>query len=304
MRVMVTGGNGFLGRYVVRELEANGHDVFAPSSKEYDLTTDDGLAQVFREPVDGLIHLAAVVGGIGANGDHPGRFFYENALMGIRLIDTATAHSIKKVLTVGTACSYPAFGPIPQMEEDFWHGYPARATAPYAMAKKMLLVQQQAYRKEYGLHAAYVILANLYGPGDNFDLATGHVVPSVIRKVQLARDEKRYEAIMWGTGMATRDFLYVEDAARGIRLAFENYDEPDPLNLGSGVEVPVYGLVDTVTMLMGYSGVITWDHSRPDGQLRRCLDITKAKDRLDWEPLVDLEEGLSRTIEWWKLQPK
>ena len=281
MRVMVTGGNGFLGTYVMRDLERNGHDVFAPSSKKYDLRTDDGIARAFQHGVEGLVHLAAVVGGIGANGDHPAQFFYENALMGLRLIHTAHELGLRKVLTVGTACSYPAFAPVPQAEEDFWMGYPASATAPYAMAKKMLLVQSQAYRKEYGLNAVYVVMSNLYGPGDNFNLKTGHVVPSVIRKVQRARDEKQAEVILWGSGMATRDFLYVEDAARGVVAAFEEYDEPAPLNLGTGRETPIYGLAETVTMLMGYDGVITWDRSRPDGQLRRCLDVTHAR-ALGW----------------------
>jgi GDP-L-fucose synthase len=300
-RVMVTGGSGFLGRCVVAELQrAGASDIFVPRSRDYDLRERGAILRALDDGrPDVVVHLAAVVGGIGANRKHPGIFFYDNAIMGIQLMHECWRWGIDKMVVVGTVCSYPKFTPSPFREEDLWNGYPEETNAPYGLAKKMLLVQAQAYREEFGFNAIYLIQTNLYGPSDNFDLESSHVIPALIRKCVDAKEQGRSFIEGWGTGAATREFLYVEDAARGIVAAAEGYDGTEPVNIGSGQEISIRDLVALISELVGYEGEVRWDPSKPDGQPRRRLDTRRAKELFGYEAIVPLREGLRRTIDWY-----
>ncbi len=301
-RVMVTGGAGFLGSAVVRQLRESGAtEIFVPRSGDYDLRK---LADIDRALADGhpdlVIHLAAVVGGIGANRENPGLFFYDNAIMGIQLLERARVAGVAKFLTVGTVCSYPKFTPVPFREEELWNGYPEETNAPYGLAKKMLLVQSQAYRDQYGFNAIYLIPVNLYGPGDNFDPASSHVIPALIKKCVDARERGDAFIEAWGTGSASREFLYVEDAARGIILAAEHYDGRDPINLGVGSEITIRDLIELIARLTGFTGEIRWDPSKPDGQPRRALDTSRAREDFGFVARTSFEDGLRLTIDAYK----
>lgn len=303
-RVMVTGGAGFLGRRVCRALEAYQPDsIFVPRSAQYDLRERAAIAAAFDEArPDIVIHLAAVVGGIGANRENPGKFFYDNAIMGIQLMEEARCRRIEKFVSIGTVCSYPKHTPVPFREDDLWKGYPEETNAPYGLAKGMLLVQGQAYRRQYGLNAIMLLPVNLYGPGDNFDPRSSHVIPALIRKVLEAKREERTFVDVWGSGSASREFLYVEDAAEAIALATDGYNEADPINIGSGQEITIRELAQLICELCGFEGELRWDPSKPDGQPRRCLDITRARERLGFEARTDLRTGLTETIAWYEQQ--
>jgi GDP-L-fucose synthase len=298
---MVTGGSGFLGQQVVTELERAGvSDIFIPRSRQYDLRQGTAIIRALEDArPDMVVHLAAVVGGIGANRKHPGVFFYDNAIMGIQLLHEAYRFGVDKMVIVGTVCSYPKFTPAPFREDDLWNGYPEETNAPYGLAKKMMLVQAQAYRQEFDFNAIYLIQTNLYGPSDNFDLESSHVIPALIRKCVEAKEEGKGFIECWGTGAATREFLYVDDAAQGIVAAAERYDGADPVNIGSGEEVSISDLVALIAELVGFQGEIRWDSTKPDGQPRRRLETTRAKERFDFEARVPLHEGLRRTIDWY-----
>jgi GDP-L-fucose synthase len=301
-RVMVTGGGGFLGRRVVARLEAAGAtEIFVPRSADYDLRTKDEIDRALADGrPDMVIHLAAVVGGIGANRENPGRFFYENAIMGIQLIEQARLAGVDKLVTIGTVCSYPKFTPVPFREEDLWNGYPEETNAPYGLAKKMLLVQSQAYREQYGFNAIYLVPVNLYGPGDNFDPKSSHVIPALIRKCVDARDAGADHIEVWGTGSVSREFLYADDAAEGIVLAAEHYDGADPVNLGVGAEITIRELVAIIAKLTRFEGELRWDASKPDGQPRRALDTTRAHERFGFAARMPWEDGLRATIDWYE----
>jgi len=301
-RVMVTGGGGFLGTAVVRRLQqAGATDIFVPRSRDYDLRTRDGidLALADGRP-DLVIHLAAVVGGIGANRENPGRFFYENAIMGIELMERSRGAGVGKFVQIGTVCSYPKFTPVPFREDDLWNGYPEETNAPYGLAKKMLLVQGQAYRQQYGFDVIHLIPVNLYGPGDNFDPSSSHVIPALIKKCVDARDAGEDHIDVWGTGSASREFLYVDDAAEGIVLGAERYDEAEPVNLGVGSEITIRELVELIVRLTRFTGEIRWDPSKPDGQPRRALDTSRARERFGFVATTEFEDGVRRTIEWYE----
>jgi len=301
-RVMVTGGGGFLGHAVVERLGAVGaNEIFVPRSRDYDLRTMDGVRAALADGKPNVvIHLAAVVGGIGANRENPGRFFYENAIMGIQLLEQARLAGVAKIVTIGTVCSYPKFSPVPFREEDFWNGYPEEINGPYGLAKKMLLVQGQAYRDQYGLNAIYLIPVNLYGPGDDFNPATSHVIPALIKKCVDARTAGEPEIEVWGSGSASREFLYVDDAADGIVLATERYDAPEPVNLGVGHELKIKELVELITEQTRFTGTVRWNPSRPDGQPRRALDTTRAREEFGFVARTPFEVGLRRTIDWYE----
>jgi len=301
-RVTVTGGGGFLGSAVVRRLEADGAiNVFVPRSREYDLRTRDGVARALADGrPDVVIHLAAVVGGIGANRENPGRFFYENAIMGIELMEQSRLAGVDKFIQVGTVCSYPKFTPVPFHEDDLWNGYPEETNAPYGLAKKMLLVQGQAYRQQYGFDVIHLIPVNLYGPGDNFDPASSHVIPALIKKCVDARTARADHIDVWGTGSASREFLYVDDAAEGIVLGAERYDGPEPVNLGVGRESTIRELVELIARLTRFDGAIRWDPTKPDGQPRRALDTNRARERFGFSARTSFEDGLRSTIEWYQ----
>lgn len=301
-RVLVTGGAGFLGSYVVEKLRQRGcQHVFVPRRREHDLRDKETIIQVLQDARPHMIiHLAAVVGGIGANRQHPGQFFYDNAIMGIQLIEEARRYGVEKFVCVGTICAYPKYTPVPFTEEKVWDGYPEETNAPYGLAKKMLLVQLQAYRQEYGMHGIYLLPVNLYGPGDNCDLEHSHVIPALIRKCVDARRGGEQKIIAWGTGKVSREFLYVEDAAEGIVLAAERYDKPDPVNLGSGQEMTIRDLVSLIAELTGFQGRIEWDPTRPDGQPRRGLDVTKAQKEFGFVAQTDFRTGLEKTIAWYQ----
>jgi GDP-L-fucose synthase len=301
-RVLVTGGNGFLGRCVCGELRRRSPlALIAPGSRDCDLRERDAVRKLLEDSrPDLVIHLAAVVGGIGANRRYPGKYFYDNAVMGIELLEAARAVGIEKYVQVGTICSYPKFTPVPFREEDLWAGYPEETNAPYGLAKKMLLVQAQAYRQQYGMNAVTLLPVNMYGPGDNFDLESGHVIPALIRKAIEARDSGLGCLDVWGTGSASREFLYVTDCAEAIIAAAERYDSPEPVNVGSGEEIRIRDLASLVCEAVGFHGDVRWDVSRPDGQPRRCLDLSRAKAFLGWEPRTGLREGLRKTVGWFE----
>jgi GDP-L-fucose synthase len=301
-RVTVTGGGGFLGQAVVRRLrEAGAEDIFVPRSADYDLRTLEGVrAALDTGRPDLIIHLAAVVGGIGANRENPGRFFYENAIMGIQLIEEARLAGVAKFVTVGTVCSYPKFTPVPFHEDALWDGYPEETNAPYGLAKKMLLVQGQAYREQYGMNVIHLIPVNLYGPGDNFDPKSSHVIPALIKKCVDARDAGEAEIEVWGSGNASREFIYVDDAAEGIVLGAERYNAPEPVNLGVGNEITIRDLVEQIVRLTRFQGRVRWDASKPDGQPRRALDTSRAREAFGFEARTDFEEGLRATVDWFE----
>jgi GDP-L-fucose synthase len=300
--VIVTGGAGFLGSTVVRKLRDRGCDqVFVPRRREYDLREKETIVKLYESVRPQIvIHLAAVVGGIGANRRHPGQFFYENAVMGIQLLEQARLFGVEKFVVVGTVCSYPKFTPVPFHEEDLWNGYPEETNAPYGLAKKMLIVQAQAYRQEYGLNAISLLPVNLYGPGDNFDPEDSHVIPALIRKFVEAEKAGRSEIVAWGPGTASREFLYVDDAAEGIILATERYDKPEPVNLGAGKEISIKALTELIADVCGFRGKVVWDATKPDGQPRRCLDTSKAEAEFNFRALTDFREGLQRTVKWYR----
>jgi GDP-L-fucose synthase len=302
--VLVTGGAGFLGTHVVRRIQAQGcHAVIVPRSREFDLREKAAIISLFEQArPDLVIHLAAVVGGIGANRRHPGQFFYDNAIMGLQLMEQARLFDIEKFVALGTVCAYPKFTPVPFQEVDLWNGYPEETNAPYGLAKKMLLVQAQAYRQEYSLNAIYLLPVNLYGPGDNFDPETSHVIPALIRKCLEAVEGGQDEVVVWGSGQASREFLYVEDAAEAVVLAAERYHSPEPVNLGSGRELSIKELVELIAELTGFKGRLVWDSTKPDGQPRRCLETTRAEQAFGFRARTDFREGLTRTIDWYRQQ--
>jgi len=301
-KVLVTGGAGFLGSCVVNKLKERGcKDIFVPRSSEYDLVKMDDVKKVYEDSQpDIVIHLAAVVGGIGINKENPGKFFYDNLMMGVQMMEEGRRLGIEKFIALGTICCYPKFTPIPFKEDTLWHGYPEESNAPYGMAKKMLLVQSQAYRQQYNFNSIFLLPVNLYGPGDNFNPESSHVIPALIKKYIDAQKEGKEEIIVWGTGTPTREFLYVEDAAEGVLLATEKYEKSEPVNLGVGFEISIKDLVNLIVKLVGFKGKIVWDKSKPDGQPRRCLDTTRAYQEFGFKAKMDFEEGLKKTINWYK----
>lgn len=303
-RIVVTGGYGFLGREVCRELRSRRPaEIFVPRSAQYDLRDREAIRRLLRDArPDIVIHLAAVVGGIGANRKYPGRYFYDNAMMGIELMEQARLAEVQKFVVTGTICSYPKHTPVPFSEEDLWNGYPEETNAPYGLAKKMLLVQAQAYRAQYGMNAIALLPVNLYGPGDNFDPETSHVVPALIRKVLEAQESGQDYIDVWGTGLASREFLFVRDAAQGIVLATEHYGKADPVNLGSGSEISIRELVAVICDLSGFHGDIRWDVTKPDGQPRRCLDTSRAEREFGFRASTTFRDGLRETIDWYRRQ--
>ncbi|HEX6188526.1 MAG TPA: GDP-L-fucose synthase [Pyrinomonadaceae bacterium] len=301
-KVVVTGGAGFLGRFIVSRLrDYAGVEVSVPRSSEYNLTEMAGVTRLLSQTQpDLVIHLAAVVGGIGANQKNPGKFFYENLMMGTQLIEQSRLHGVKKFVALGTVCAYPKFTPTPFREDDLWNGYPEETNAPYGLAKKMMLVQGQSYRQQYGFNTIFLLPANLYGPGDNFDLENSHVIPALIRKCIEARDQGLPFIEAWGTGNASREFLYVDDCARGILMAAATYDEAEPVNIGTGNEIKISELVETIARLCRYDGEIRWRHDKPDGQPRRRLDVSRAFEKFGFQATTSLEEGLQQTIDWYE----
>jgi GDP-L-fucose synthase len=301
-KIVVTGGAGFLGRFVVEKLKAYPDvQVTVPRSRDYDLVRETNVQRLLGDTnPDLVIHLAAVVGGIGHNQKNPGRFFYDNLMMGAQLIEQSRLHGVRKFVAIGTVCAYPKFTPTPFKEDDLWSGYPEETNAPYGLAKKMMLVQSQSYREQYGFNSIFLLPANLYGPGDNFDLETSHVIPALIRKCIEARENGSEFIDAWGSGQVSREFLYVEDCAEGILRASETYNDPEPVNLGSGNEVVIKDLVEMIARLTGFKGEIRWRSDRPDGQPRRQLDTTRAWEKFGFRARTSLEEGLTRTIAWYE----
>jgi GDP-L-fucose synthase len=300
-RILVTGGAGFLGHHLIAKLAMTGcHKVVAPRHSEYDLTSLEAVERmVDQHQPEIVIHLAAAVGGIGANRANPGRFFYENAIMGIQLIEVARRRGIEKTVVLGTICAYPKFTPVPFREDELWNGYPEETNAPYGLAKKVLLVQCQAYREQYGTNAIFLLPVNLYGPRDNFDLHSSHVIPALIRKCVEALEAGSREFVLWGDGSPTREFLYVEDAAEGIFLATEKYDGSDPVNLGSGMEISIRDLANTIAEITGFKGRIVWDANQPNGQPRRRLDVSRAEKEFGFRAATPFEVGLRKTVDWY-----
>jgi len=305
-RIVVTGGLGFLGRRLtaqLREMGAAADRLFTPSIEQFDLTREGDVERMYEQfRPEVVIHLAAEVGGIGANRAQPGRFFYANMAMGLHLIEHARRRGIEKFVQVGTICAYPKFTPVPFREEDLWNGYPEETNAPYGIAKKALLVMLQAYRQQYGLNGIYLLPVNLYGPGDNFHPETSHVIPALIRKLVEARDRGDPEVEVWGTGRASREFLYVDDCARALALATVRYDDPEPVNIGAGFEITIGDLAEKLARLTGYRGRLVWNSEKPDGQPRRCLDTSRAEKAFGFRAAMPFDEGLRRTIEWWESQ--
>jgi GDP-L-fucose synthase len=301
-RVCVTGGAGFLGSFVVEKLHKHGaREVFVPHIEQYDLVQATDIRRMLADArPDVILHLAALVGGIGANRERPAEFFYSNLMMGVQLIHEAWKQGVEKLVAVGTICAYPKFTPIPFKEEHLWDGYPEETNAPYGLAKKMLLVQAQAYRQQYGFNAIFPLPVNLYGPRDNFDLETSHVIPALIRKCLEAKARSDDRVVLWGDGSPTREFLYVEDAAEGLVLSAERYNGPEPFNLGSGQEIPIKDLAELIARLTGFQGKIAWDTSKPNGQPRRALDTCRAEEFFGFRAQTQFEEGLRRTIEWYQ----
>ncbi|HTN54068.1 MAG TPA: GDP-L-fucose synthase [Anaeromyxobacter sp.] len=305
-RVVVTGGAGFLGGFVVEELRRRGaREILVPRSRDYDLVEMSAVRALYRDTQPTLlVHLAARVGGIGANRDNPGRFFYDNLMMGVQLLEVGRQVGLRKLVALGTICAYPKHCPVPFKEEDLWNGYPEETNAPYGLAKKMLLVQSQAYRQQYGFDSVVLFPVNLYGPGDNFDLHTSHVIPALIRKCVEARERGDRRIVAWGTGAASREFLHARDAAEGIVDAAERYDESEPVNLGAGFEIKIRDLVPLVARLCRFEGEIVWDASKPDGQPRRMLDTSRALREFGWKARIPFEEGLRETVEWFEKHRK
>jgi GDP-L-fucose synthase len=301
-RVVVTGGAGFLGSFVVEQLTAKGcRHIVVPRSRDFDLVQMDAVRRLYAETKpDIVIHLAARVGGIGANQSNPGRFFYDNLLMGTQLIEVGRQQGLEKFVAIGTICAYPKFAPIPFKEDDLWDGYPEETNAPYGLAKKMMLVQSEAYRRQYGFNSIVLFPVNLYGPRDNFDLETSHVIPALIRKCAEAREAGSSEIVLWGDGSPTREFLYVEDAAEAILLAAEQYNDSRPLNVGTGEEVTIKTLAAMIAAAVGYQGRITWDTTKPNGQPRRCLDVSRIKKAIGFQAKHALRDGLQKTIQWYQ----
>jgi GDP-L-fucose synthase len=300
--IVVTGGAGFLGGFVVHDLKERGYrKIVVPRRREYDLTRETDVERLYADHKPAVVmHLAAEVGGIGANRDNPGRFFFANAAMGLHLIEGARKNGVKKFVQVGTICAYPKFTPVPFKEEELWNGYPEETNAPYGVAKKALLVMCQAYRQQYGLNSIYLLPVNLYGPNDNFDLHTSHVIPALIRKCVEARERGDAQITAWGTGAASREFLYVEDCAKALVTAMEKYDSTEPMNLGSAREISVKDLTELVARLANFKGKIIWDTTKPDGQPRRCLDVTRAKKEIGFVAGTSLEDGIEKTIAWYE----
>ncbi len=301
-RVMVTGGAGFLGKKVCARLEQGGcKHIFVPRSREYDLVSAEGIARAYDEArPDLVIHLAAVVGGIGANMAQPGRFFYDNLMMGVQLMEQARLREVEKFVAIGTICAYPKFTPVPFKEDDLWEGYPEETNAPYGLAKKMLLVQSQSYRQQYGFNSIFLLPVNLYGPGDNFNPASSHVIPALIKKCCDAIEEGADHIEVWGTGTATREFLYVDDAAEGIVLAAERYNKSEPVNLGCDFEISIKDLVALIVKITGFTGEVRWDAGKPDGQPRRRLDVQRAREEFGFVAQTGFEEGLQATVDWYR----
>lgn len=302
LRVVVTGGAGFLGSFVVEQLKAKGcRQIVVPRSKAYDLVQMDAVKQLYSDATpDVVIHLAARVGGIGANQANPGRFFYDNLMMGTQLIEVGRQRGLKKFVAIGTICAYPKFAPIPFQEDDIWNGYPEETNAPYGLAKKMMLVQSQAYRRQYGFNSVVLFPVNLYGPRDNFDLETSHVIPALIRKCAAAKEAGQASMTLWGDGSPSREFLYVEDAAEGILLAAERYEGSLPVNLGTGEEISIRNLAALIAGEVGFAGHMQWDTTKPNGQPRRCLDVSRAKQLFGFQARHGLRDGLKKTVQWFQ----
>ncbi len=300
-RVVVTGGAGFLGGYIVEGLQKRGcKNILVPKIEDYDLVNIADVVRMYGDMrPDIVIHLAAVVGGIGANREHPGEFFYKNLMMGVQLMEQGRLRSIEKFVAIGTVCAYPKFTPVPFREEDLWNGYPEETNAPYGLAKKMLLVQSQSYRAEYGFNSIFLLPVNLYGPGDNFDPKSSHVIPALIKKCVDAVESGADYIDCWGTGAPSREFIYVADAAEGILLATERYNGAEPVNIGAGFEIAIKELVEKIAKITGFKGEIRWDSSKPDGQPRRCLDVSKAKKYFGFDAKMPFDEGLKATIKWY-----
>jgi GDP-L-fucose synthase len=300
-RICVTGGAGFLGKHLVADLRNRGaQHIFIPKIEDYDLVDGKAISRMLAESnPDVIIHLAAHVGGIGANLEHPAEFFYDNLMMGVQLMHQAYQHGVEKFVAIGTVCAYPKFTPVPFKEDDLWLGYPEETNAPYGLAKKMLLVQSQAYRDQYGFNSIFLLPVNLYGPGDNFDPRSSHVIPALIRKCVEAKETGQDHVVVWGDGSPTREFIYVTDAARGIALATERYNDSRPVNLGSGFEISIKALAEKIVRMTGFKGELVWDTSKPNGQPRRALDTSRAKKAFGFEAEINFEEGLQSTINWY-----
>ena len=301
-KVLVTGGAGFLGSYLIQKIKDRGcKSIFMPTIEKFDLRQKEDIIRMYEEArPEIVIHLAAKVGGIGANLKYPGEFFYDNLIMGIELIEYARRYNVEKFVTLGTICAYPKFTRVPFEEDDLWNGYPEETNAPYGLAKKMLLVQSQAYRQQYGFNAVYLLSVNLYGPGDNFDPEYSHVIPAIIRKCFGAMDAGQSEIVLWGSGKPTREFLYVDDCAEALCLATERYNKPEPVNLGAGFEISIRDLAKLIAKLSGFNAKIVWDKTKPDGQPRRCLDTGRAEREFGFRAKTNFEEGLKRTVDWYR----